>query len=525
MLPTLTLEPSTLPEGDVGALYVVDFTSPNATPPVTFSVASGELPPGLTLSPEGQLTGRPLSALTAAFTLAASDAQGAKGSQSFSLTVRPPRIAIGPTVLPNAFRATAYLQQLTASGGNPPYLYELSSGALPDGLMLGSSGVISGRATANGVATFSVRARDAVQRTGEQTFTLTVTEPSLTIAPTSLMNAGVGLDYVATLTATGGTEPYTFSLDGGALPDGLVLGAGGAITGRATTAGSASFDVKVIDANALTASRSYQLTVDPAAFTIEPRSLPPATLGFGYSVTLRADGGVAPYDFTVTRGALPTGFTLSTIGALTGVPIALGTSNFTVRATDANSAAASRSFSLEVRPATIALTPSTVPAAPLSSAYSVQLAADGGVGPYFFTVTTGQLPPGIALSTGGALSGTTIATAQVANFTVTAVDTFGSAGSVAYRLAVTSAAYELGPSTLPNGTPSMPYPDTQLTPDGGVAPHTFALVRGALPGGLALSTTGLLSGTPTQSGTFAFTASATDANLVIAHHDFTLVVQ
>jgi hypothetical protein len=58
-----------------------------------------------------------------------------------------------------------------------------------------------------------------------------------------------------------------------------------------------------------------------------------------------------------------------------------------------------------------------------------------------------------------------------------------------------------------------------------VAPHPFALVRGALPGGLALSTTGLLSGTPTQSGTFAFTASATDANLVIAHHDFTLVVQ
>lgn len=524
MLPTLALEPASLPEGDVGEPYLVDFTSPNATPPVTFSLSSGELPPGLTLSTEGQLSGRPLSALTAAFTLTAVDAQGAKGSQSFSLTVRPPRIAIGPTVLPTAFRATSYLQQLTASGGNPPYLYELTSGSLPSGVTLSNSGVLSGRPTALGVTTFSVRARDAVQRTGEQSFSLTVTEPTVTITPTSLANASVGLDYVATLTATGGSEPYTFALDG-TLPDGLTLGAGGAITGRPTTAGSTNFAVQVVDANALAARQSYLLTVDPVAFAVEPPALPPATLGFGYSVTIRADGGVAPYDFSVIRGALPTGFTLTTIGVLTGVPIALGTSNFTVRATDATSTAASRSFSLEVRPATIALTPGTVPAAPLSSAYSVQFAADGGVGPYLFSVSAGQLPPGLQLLSSGALSGTSRATAVVTNFTVTAVDTFGSAGSVAYRLAVTDTAYQLGPAMLPDGTVSMPYPDTQLTPEGGAAPHTFAIVRGALPAGISLSATGLLSGTPTQSGTFAFTASATDANLVIAHRDFTLVVQ
>lgn len=525
MIPTLTLEPATVPEGDVGALYVVDFSSPNATPPVSFSVSAGELPPGLTLSAEGQLSGRPLTALTAVFDVFAVDSRGAKGSRTLSLTIRARPISIAPANLPTAFRATTYLQQLTASGGNPPYAYELVSGALPTGLALGSSGLLSGRATAVGMSTFRVRARDALSRTGEQDFTLAVTEPSLTIEPASLPNAAVGLDYVTTISAQGGTAPYTFRVTTGTLPDGLTLSAGGGLMGRPTTAGSSTFEVEALDANMVTARQSYQLTVDATAFAIDPPTLPPATLGFGYSVTLGADGGVSPYDFAVTRGALPTGFTLSTIGALTGTPIALGTSNFTVRALDSAGAMSARSFSLEVRQATLVITPTSVPAVAPSSAYSVQLAADGGVGPYLFSLSAGQLPPGFSLSTSGTLSGTATATAQVANFSVSAVDTFGSSASLAYRLAVTPSVFQMGPASLPDGTASMPYADTQLTTTGGAAPHTFALVRGALPPGLTLSATGLLSGTPSQSGTFTFTASATDANLVIAHHEFTLVVQ
>lgn len=69
----------------------------------------------------------------------------------------------------------------------------------------------------------------------------------------------------------------------------------------------------------------------------------------------------------------------------------------------------------------------------------------------------------------------------------------------------------LAPTTLPSGTRTVAYSNV-LTASGGTAPYTYAVTAGALPGGLTLTGAGVLSGTPTATGSFNFTVTATDSS-------------
>lgn len=93
---------------------------------------------------------------------------------------------------------------------------------------------------------------------------------AVTLAPADLDAATVGEPYAALLGASGGTGPYAFSIASGALPDGLSLGAGGAITGTPTTAGTSPVGIQAHDANGTLATISYSLVVDAAAPAPEP---------------------------------------------------------------------------------------------------------------------------------------------------------------------------------------------------------------------------------------------------------------
>jgi len=64
----------------------------------------------------------------------------------------------------------------------------------------------------------------------------------------------------------------------------------------------------------------------------------------------------------------------------------------------------------------------------------------------------------------------------------------------------------------------------QLTATGGAGGYTFGLGTGALPGGLTLSSSGLLSGTPTATGTFSFTVSVTDSKQVTVTQPYKLTI-
>ena len=160
---------------------------------------------------------------------------------------------------------------------------------------------------------------------------------------------------------------------------------------------------------------------------------------------------------------------------------------------------------------TIMLSPGSLPLARVNQAYSQQLIPSGGVAPYRFSITAGSLNAGLNLDPDtGRIIGTPTLDGS-ATFTITATDDNGCTGSQAYTLnSIICPTITVNPATAVNGTVGSAYSQT-FTGSGGTGPYTFARVTGTLPPGLILNANnGLLSGTPTQAGTFGFTIEATD---------------
>jgi PKD repeat protein len=509
--PCLTLSPPVLPNGVASVPYNQTITASGAAQgPYSFSVTAGSLPPGLTLSGAGVLSGTPTTAGGYSFTVTATNGDSESpctGSQAYTVTITCPVITVSPATLSNGEVGISYNQSLTASGGTAPHVFTVTSGSPPPGLFLSSGGVLSGTPTIGGIYSFTVTATDANQCTGSRSYMLTITGCStVTVSPAVLFDGFVGASYRQTLSASGGTGPYTFTRTGG-VPPGLNLSAGGVLSGSPTTPGTYSFTVTATDANGCTGSRAYTVTIVCGTLTLSPPTLPSAAIGTAYSQTLTALGGRAPHSFAVTAGALPAGLALSSDGVLSGTPTDAGTSTFTVTATDAAGCSGTATYTVSVCVAALTLSPGALPAATVGTAYGQTLVASGGVPSYAFAVTSGVLPAGLTLSPAGTLSGTPT-TAGLFSFVVTATDANGCPGIATYALRVCPVV-AIAPSSLPDGSVGTAYSQA-LTGSGGTGPYTFA-ASGSVPG-LALSSTGVLSGTPTQSGNFSFTVTATDAN-------------
>jgi hypothetical protein len=226
-------------------------------------MASGSLPAGLSLnSSTGVISGMPKTAGTSSFTVQVKDAINATSAKSLSLTIYAP-LTISTSSLPGGTTGTAYSQTLAATGGKTPHKWSMASGSLPAGLSLaGSTGVISGTPTTTGTSTFSVQVKDANNTTSTKTLSIIIYAP-LSISTSTLPAGTKGAAYSQTLTASGGKTPYTWSISSGSLPTGLTLNSStGVISGTPTKKGKSSFAVKVIDANAKTATKSLSITVN-----------------------------------------------------------------------------------------------------------------------------------------------------------------------------------------------------------------------------------------------------------------------
>jgi hypothetical protein len=435
--PAVQITTSSLPAYTTGTSYTQTLTATGGTPPFSWSLGSGSLPPGLALDSGGTIRGTATAAGSYTFSVRVTDRAGANATRGYSITING-AVVIETSSLADALIGTSYSQQLRADAGTPPYVWSLTSGAMPDGITLDSAGGLGGTPTAVGSFGFTLRVVDAARAFAERQFQITTAAGLIITTAPILAPATVGLQYGQSLDAAGGRPPYVWSISSGGLPAGVTLNpATGALAGAPSGAGAFQFTVDVSDSLARQATKHFNLSVAAALGISSAPALPGAIAGVAYSQVLAATGGTPPYQWSITEGGLPAGLSFDAgTATISGVPTLGGSFTFTTQVSDNNSVTATKQFTLAVTSNLTITTTSPLPDAAVSASYARSLIATGGIPPYVWTVKSGSLPPGLALDpASNAIAGTPVANGNFA-FTLQVVDTSGGSATRDYALAV-----------------------------------------------------------------------------------------
>src|SRR5262249_27085797 len=207
--------PTNLNNGSVGVPYSIAMLGSGGTPPYSWSVPTGQLPPGLTLSSAGILSGTPTSTGTFNFTVQVGDSVGALLPASFVISIQTGLTITTESVLPIAVINSPYSKQIQASITDS-LTWSVVSGNLPPGTTMSAAGLISGTPTSVGVYNFTVQAvGGSPQQIAAQPFKLEVVAALAISSASTLPDATLSSVYTTTLAATGGVAPYKWTQTNG----------------------------------------------------------------------------------------------------------------------------------------------------------------------------------------------------------------------------------------------------------------------------------------------------------------------
>jgi uncharacterized protein (TIGR03437 family) len=216
----LSITTTTLPNGTRTESYTAQVNATAGSPPYTFSFGIGTPPPGLEISPTGNITGTPTASGTFTFNVNVVDNEGAQATKQFIVTIGEPLQFLSEAQLPPAIAGQAYVTAIQAQGGVPPYSFSLT-GPGPAGFRLTLDGLLSGTPAAPGALRFPIQVADQLGKTARRDFDLAVAAagaPFQTSVSEISFSAAMGGDAppsqsVAITAADGQQRAYAITLD------------------------------------------------------------------------------------------------------------------------------------------------------------------------------------------------------------------------------------------------------------------------------------------------------------------------
>jgi large repetitive protein len=525
----------------------------------TWSLISGTLPPGISLRADtppsfasnigAGLIGVATTPGSYRFTLQVSSG-GQTASATFTMRIAD-LIIQDDYSPPSAFLNQSYSYKFTAlhvDGSLAPITWS-SSGILPPGLSLSADGTLSGTPTQSGFYNFGIITTDGTD-TVSRSYGISIYAVDIT-TPAVLPNAIAGQPYSVTLAATGGTGPYTFTWNyGSSGPFGLILSSSGTISGTPSCCGTYFLNITATDQHGVSYTKEFFLEG-----ISDPPQLPEievyfvhsdCTLGSACDRAFSVTGGVAPYTWSA-QGLQPgTSIRLGSgndrdgvppaYGLIWGFPTTLGAYNVQITVTDSVGNSATNFFPLSVSrlygsvQGFFSFLGENYTFPNIEQQFSDKLYVVGGTPPYSIADTGSQYPAGVTLDKQNLILSGTPASGNSPPFYWAFSDTVGNALNYDGYLfiqypetkseTINFSGFDLGTWYL-NQNRSYTFSACCLPS------YAWSVPTGStLPPGLTLSNTGVLSGTPTQVGSYAFTVEVSDpnnsANFTIAEFSLTV---
>jgi hypothetical protein len=491
-------------------LWIGDMVSERAIftgfPAPTVTKVSGDLPPGISVSSNGTVSGSPTAAGIYTFSVRGYNFVNSISTTSYTYTVQA-----APAFTDDEDYTTTTLfgaqVNLTPTVLGPSVTFSLASGDLPGGLSLNSStGAVSGKTTESGVFTYRIRASNNSGNDLSATSTITVRRaPNFTSSSVS-ERLNKGTSYTYDFEAAGYPTP-TYSVISGNLPSGMTLNAqSGRLTGIPTIGGVFNFTIRATN-SIDDADVAKSITVNAAPRAIETGILQEILAGTAYADGITYESHPAPL-YSVSQGALPIGLLLGlNDGSITGIPTIGGLYNFKIKVVSGDSEATTDNYAVTVNQVPTKFDESVIEKTELGKTYADAVIATGYPLPVY-RISSGSLPNGLKLNAStGAITGTT----SVTGFFDFTVEASNSVGTLLHPLKI---AVQAAPIFTSGDFPSsINVGDTvaaKFVATGFPAP-TYRVTSGSLPDGLSLDeNNGTVTGITANGGKYTFVIGATN---------------